>query len=92
MRREMLRFALYSRTGCGLCEEMLVELAGLQEGLALEGGPFAVDVLDVDADPAARIRYGHKIPVLLFAGELVCHGRLDPDEVHKTLAYHRRPV
>jgi hypothetical protein len=54
--------------------------------------PFGIDVLDVDADPATRVRYGHKIPVLLFAGELVCHGRLDPDEVHKTLAYHRRPV
>ena len=26
------------------------------------------------------------------AGELVCHGRLDPEEVHKALAYHRRPV
>jgi len=33
-----------------------------------EAGPFEVDVLDVDADPAARVRYGHKIPVLLFAG------------------------
>ena len=53
---------------------------------------FAVDVLDVDADPAAATRYGHKIPVLLFAGELVCHGRLDAEEVHKALAYHRRPV
>jgi len=53
---------------------------------------FAVDVLDVDADAAARARYGHKIPVLIFAGELVCHGRLDPEEVHKAIAYHRRPV
>ena len=48
--------------------------------------------VDVDADPAARVRYGHKIPVLLFGGELVCHGRLDAEEVHKALAYHRRPV
>jgi hypothetical protein len=30
--------------------------------------------------------------VLLFAGELVCHGHLDIEEVHKALAYHRRPV
>jgi hypothetical protein len=51
-----------------------------------------VDVLDVDADPAAKLRYGHKIPVLLLEGELVCHGRLDAEEVHKALAYHRRPV
>jgi len=53
---------------------------------------FAVDVIDVDADAALRVRFGHKIPVLMFAGELVCHGILDPEEVHKALAYHRRPV
>ena len=63
---------------------MQSELAALPEAQA-----FAVDVLDVDADPAAQIRFGHKIPVLLFAGELVCHGRLDREEVHKAIAYHR---
>ena len=82
-----MRFLLYSRPGCGLCEEMLEEL-----GLLPAAAQAGVDVLDVDADPAAKVRYGHKIPVLLFAGELVCHGRLDPEEVHKALAYHRRPV
>jgi len=66
---------------------MLGELAALPEVRA-----FEVEVLDVDADPAAARRYGHKIPVLLFAGELVCHGHLDPEELHKALAYHRRPV
>ena len=66
---------------------MLIELAALPA--AAQAG---VDVRDVDADPAAKVRYGHKIPVLLLAGELVCHGRLDPEEVHKALAYHRRPV
>jgi hypothetical protein len=39
-----------------------------------------------------RVKYGHKIPVLLYAGELVCHGHFDPAEVHKALAHHRRPV
>ena len=87
MRRVPPRFLLYSRPGCGLCEEMLGELAAVPEVQ-----PFRVEVMDVDADPAARSRYGHKIPVLLFAGELVCHGRLDGEELHKALAYHRRPV
>ena len=87
MRSNSPRFVLYSRPGCGLCEEMLSDLAALPEA-----GVFEVDVLDVDADPAATSRYGHKIPVLLFAGELVCHGHLDAEEVHKALAYHRRPV
>ena len=75
---------MYSRPGCGLCEEMLEALAALP---AAQG--IAVQVTDVDRDPALRERYGHKIPVLLLAGELVCHGHLDPDELHKALAYHR---
>jgi hypothetical protein len=66
---------------------MLSELAGMS---AARGTP--IDVVDVDLEPAARARYGHKIPVLLLAGELVCHGRLDPQEVDKALSFHRRPV
>ncbi|HTD73191.1 MAG TPA: glutaredoxin family protein [Steroidobacteraceae bacterium] len=83
----MLRFLLYSRPGCGLCEEMLSDLAALPSA---KGIP--IDVVDVDLEPAARARYGHKIPVLLLAGELVCHGRLDPEEVDKALRFRRRPV
>ncbi len=74
-------FLLYSRPGCGLCEEMLAELQALPEA-----GGVPVAIADVDADPLARVRFGHKIPVLLFDGELVCHGRLDREEVHKALA------
>jgi hypothetical protein len=79
-----MRFVLYSRPGCGLCEEMRAELDRLP---AARGYPL--EVLDVDVNPATRARYGHKIPVLLFAGELVCHGRLDIEEVLKALACHR---
>ena len=82
-----MRFSLYSRPGCGLCEEMLSDLAALPAARGI-----AVDVIDVDLEPDTRVRYGHKIPVLLFAGELVCHGRLDPEEVDKTLSFRRRPV
>jgi glutaredoxin-like protein DUF836 len=66
---------------------MLMALAALPVA-----GGFPVDVVDVDEDPTTRMRYGHKIPVLLFAGELVCHGHLDASEVHKAIAHHRRPV
>jgi len=81
------RFLLYSRPGCGLCEEMLLELAAVPEAAAV-----GVEVIDVDREPTSKARYGHKIPVLLLDGELVCHGRLDLEELHKALAYHRRPV
>ncbi|MDE2296070.1 MAG: glutaredoxin family protein [Gammaproteobacteria bacterium] len=63
---------------------MLGELAALPAA-----ADVPVEVRDVDADPATRARYGHKIPVLLFEGALVCHGRLDVDEVHKALAVRR---
>jgi hypothetical protein len=79
-----MRFLLYSRPGCSLCEELLAELAQVP---AARGYP--IDVVDVDADAGARMRYGHKIPVLLFAGELVCHGRINVEEVLKALAYRR---
>ena len=65
-----MRFLLYSRPGCGLCEEMLEELASLPSA---RGVP--IDVVDVDLDPATRARYG-----------------LNPEEVDKTLSFHRRPV
>ncbi len=79
----IMGFLLYSRPGCGLCEELLAELAALP---AARGYP--IEVIDVDGDAVARARFGHKIPVLLFGGELVCRGRLDVEEVHKALAHH----
>lgn len=82
-----MRFLLYSRPGCGLCEEMLAQLQALPIACTVP-----VDVIEVDSDPHARRRYGHKIPVLLYAGELVCHGHLDAEEVYKALAHRRRPV
>jgi hypothetical protein len=66
---------------------MLSELEAIPAVTAI-----GVEVSDVDANAAARGRYGHKVPVLLLGGELVCHGRLDLEELHKALAHHRRPV
>ena len=66
---------------------MLNELSAMA---SVRGVP--IDVINVDLQAAARARYGHKIPVLLLADELVCHGTLDPEEVDKALAHHRRPV
>jgi len=82
-----VRFLLYSRPGCSLCEELMTELERVP---AAQGVP--IDIVDVDTDTGARIRYGHKIPVLLLAGELLCHGHLDVEQVVKALAYHGRAL
>ncbi len=42
------RFLLYSRPGCGLCEEMLLALAAVPEA-----ADIGVDVIDVDREPAS---------------------------------------
>ena len=74
------RLVLYSRDSCGLCHEMLEELAPwlARRGLSLE-------VRDVDADPVTRRRFGLKIPVLTVDGALACYGRLDLEAVERLL-------
>jgi glutaredoxin len=74
------RFTLLSRDGCGLCDDMLEELETFCRGKSLE-----VRVVDVDADPRLKTRFGHKVPVLLLDGMPVCHGRLDPVELLRLL-------
>ena len=79
-------FTLVTRADCHLCEVMLAELG---EYLArLRGEPVTtavrrVTMLDVDASDQLRRQYGHKVPVLLLDGEVICHGRLDRAEVER---------
>jgi hypothetical protein len=74
------RFTLLGRADCELCEEMLAELRSFCGSRAV-----VIEVVDVDADPKLRRRFGHKVPVLLFDGEPICHGRLDAPEVERLL-------
>lgn len=78
---------VYVREQCGLCEELLAELAPLvqQHGLSLR----VVD-LDHEADPVRQRRYTLKVPVVEWDGSLICHGRLDRAELERLLA--KRPV
>jgi thioredoxin reductase (NADPH) len=55
---------------------MLTELRPL-----LEGTDADLEVVDVDGDEDLRIRYGHKVPVLVVDDEEVCHFRLIPERV-----------
>ena len=51
---------------------------------------FALEVIDVDADPALEARYGELVPVLLLGdpadGVELCHYRLDAAAVTDVLA------
>lgn len=71
--------AVYSRPGCHLCEELIEALLPLTRGRA------AVEVRDVDSRDAWRERFGLRIPVVEFAGEVLCEFRLDRAAVLRAL-------
>ena len=81
------KLTLFSRDGCTLCDEMLEALHA-----STLASRCSLEVLDVDADPVTTRRYGHKVPVLLLDGDLVCHGALDADELSKALRLHDKTL
>ena len=70
-----------SREGCGLCEEMLHQLAELE----LEKAIPAATVVDVDSDAELARQYGLKVPVLLLDGSVICHYTLNSKELLRLL-------
>lgn len=80
MTTERPRLVVWSRAGCGLCDEMVEEL---RPWLAARG--LDAQLRDVDDDPEARRRFGLKVPVLTLDGEIVCHGRLDAEVLDRLL-------
>lgn len=80
----MIKFTLYSRSYCHLCDDMLDALNAMQD----EATRFEVDVVDVDADAALVARFDELVPVLY--GDLgkpeLCHYFLDQDAVRAYIA------
>ncbi len=74
-----MKFILYSRSYCHLCDDMLQALHACDIGQ-----PYTVDVVDVDADPALLARYDELVPVLMGqksaadAPVQLCNYHLDP--------------
>jgi glutaredoxin len=57
------RVTLYTRAGCHLCETAAAVLAAERDRF-----PFALEVVDVDADPELAGRYGVRVPVVAVDG------------------------
>lgn len=77
---------LYSRSYCHLCQQMQDALQALRPEYR-----FALDVVDVDADPALVERYDELVPVLVGHREgepalQLCHYFLDEQKVRDFLA------
>ncbi len=77
----MIKFTLYARLYCHLCDDMLQALESLRALAA-----FEVVVLDVDKDAVLLEQYDELVPVLVGcrddAGTLqLCHYHLDTEKV-----------
>ena len=72
-----MRFLLYTRRGCHLCE-------AAEDILAAMG----VDIVtvDVDGDAAARERFGLRVPVLEAGGRVVMEGRFDAGRLARAVS------
>jgi hypothetical protein len=55
---------LYSRPGCGLCDEARAVILAERERTS-----FTFDEVDVSGDDALELEYGIRIPVVLVDGE-----------------------
>lgn len=76
-----MKFTVYSRGCCVLCEEMVGGLRHMQHDWR-----FAMDVIDVDSDPALAQRYGENVPVLACGEREICRHFLQHDAVTAFLA------
>ena len=77
---------VFSRPGCCLCDEILAQLAGLQERVR-----FDVTTVNVDEDAALRAQHGERVPVVLVNEREIGWGRIPPAivEQHITQAAGR---
>ncbi len=69
----MASVVLYSRPGCGLCDEARAVILAEQART-----PFAFQEVDVSADEELEREYGIRIPVVAVDGREVFEVRVDP--------------
>ncbi len=72
-RLEHWRVVLYTRQGCHLCDTAWQRLRAEQQQRG-----FALEVVDVDADPELAARYGESVPVVLVNGKVRFRGAINP--------------
>jgi glutaredoxin len=70
--------ALYTRHGCGLCDDASFELRALSGELG-----FVFEERDIDNEPALREHYNDVIPVVIVDGNEVARAPFDSEELRE---------
>ncbi len=74
-----MKFIIYYREGCHLCDDLLWELEVL---FKRHDKRLDYEWRDVDSQPAWQQQYGIEVPVLLDdKGQKLCFGHLDPEKL-----------
>jgi len=76
---------VYSRSGCHLCENVEVTLAGLTEELN-----FDLEIKLIDGSPELEKLYGHEVPVIHINGEHHDFFRVDVERFRSSLEIHHQ--
>ena len=77
----MRHVVLFSRPGCGLCDEARAVLLAERERT-----PFALEEVNVEADDALELEYGIRIPVVLVDGEEAFEISVEPAAFARAVA------
>ncbi len=77
-RRHRATVEVYTRQGCGLCEEV-------EQQVIAEAGKAEVRMIDVDLDPSLVERYSARVPVVVVDGREVAELRLEPGQLKQAI-------
>jgi hypothetical protein len=80
MSAETMVVTLYSRPGCGLCNEARAVVLAEQTRT-----PFLLEEVDISGDDALELAYGIRIPVVLVAGQERFEISVDPADFAQAL-------
>ncbi|MCR6712423.1 MAG: glutaredoxin family protein [Demequina sp.] len=75
------RVTMYTRAGCHLCDDALEVVAA-----ACQASGSDYQLVDVDATPELRERFGEQVPVVTVDGQTVGFWRIDPQVLAQALA------
>lgn len=73
---------VYTREDCHLCEEAIETIERVADG---EGVAVALDLVDVDTDPALREDYGERVPYVLVDGSPAFKYHVDERQLREKL-------
>ncbi|MDP9296147.1 MAG: glutaredoxin family protein [Actinomycetota bacterium] len=74
------RVLMYTREGCGLCDEARRVLLAERRRT-----PFELEEIDVEGDDRLELEYGLRIPVVLVDGEELFELSVDPSALARAL-------